>query len=199
MKPSLKSSGICIAIIGATLTGNATILLDFDDLSTGPAGSYAVIQNGYGGLQWSGFGAINATLLSPPDGYLAGMISPDNVAFNDDEYDRRASISSGNVFNLDSAYLTAQVVEGMQVEVQGFAGNQLTYDNTYTLSATTPSLINFNYDGITQVEFIPLNPVTIFVMDNLTVTAVPEPNPSMLLSLGVVLSSLRVLKRKPRV
>src|ERR1700690_3341936 len=159
MKPSLKSSGICIAVIGATLTGNATLLLNFDDLSTGPSGSYVGIQNGYGGLQWSGFGAINATLLSPPDGYQAGMISPDNVAFNYDQYDRRASISSGNVFNLDSAYLTAQVVEGMQVEVQGFAaGNQLIYNNTYTLSANTPSLINFNYDGITQVEFIPLNP-----------------------------------------
>ena len=87
-------------------------------------------------------------------------------------------------FNLDSAYLTAQIVNGMQVEVQGFVDTQLIYDNTYTLNESSPSFIAFGYTGITGVRFLPVNPVTIFVMDNLTVSAVPEPSTNGLLIFG---------------
>lgn len=107
MKSLRKSIGIGFLFVGGALSCNATTLLNFDDLSPGPAGDYAVIQNGYGGLQWSGFGVLDATLLTVQDGYQAGMISPGNVAFNYDQFDRTAVISSGSAFNLDSAYLTA--------------------------------------------------------------------------------------------
>ncbi len=195
MKSSFKSAGIGFLFAGVALSCGATTLLNFDDLSPGPAGSYAVIKNGYSGLQWSGFGVLDATLLTVPDGYQAGMISTRNVAFNYDQFDRTAVISSGSAFNLDSAYLTAQVVEGMQVEVQGFVGAQLTYDNTYTLSASSSTLVHFNYSGIDQVKFIPVNPITIFVMDNLTVTLVPEPDPSAFLLVGMALSALAMMKK----
>lgn len=86
----------------------------------------------------------------------------------------------------------------MQVEVQGFVGAQLTYDNTYTLNASSSTLVNFNYNGIDQVKFIPVNPVTIFVMDNLTVTPVPEPGPAAFLSVAMALSALRMMKKEGR-
>src|SRR5207244_4413370 len=53
--------------------------------------------------------------------------------------------------------------------VQGFSGPTLAYDNTYTANTKAPALINFNYQGVDLVKFIP-SPDSPFVMDNLTVT-----------------------------
>src|ERR1700690_4200705 len=107
MKQALGLPGICIAFIGAAFTGGAATLVTFDDLSPGPVGNFVVIQNGYEGLQWSGFGVLDGSLLPPADGYHAGVVSPNNVAFNFDQYHRTSIISSVSAFNLDSADLTA--------------------------------------------------------------------------------------------
>jgi hypothetical protein len=141
---------------------------------------------------------LDGVIMPAGEGYNAGMVSPNNVAFNFDQYDRTAYISSSSAFNLYSAYLTAQVVNGMQVEVQGFVGTHLTYDNTYTLSASGPTLVNFNYNGIDQAKFIPVDPVTIFVMDNLTVD-VPEPSTYTLMSVASALSGFFVRRTKIQV
>ena len=71
-------------------------------------------------------------------------------------------------FDLDSAYLTAAWRDGLQLEVIAWGVNFLPvdvasplgfqagplYDNVYTLSMTHSTLINFDFKGITQVEFI---------------------------------------------
>ena len=48
-------------------------------------------------------------------------------------------------------------------------GLTLTYDNTYALNARAPTLIQFDYRGLSEVRFIPSSPLQ-FVMDNLEVT-----------------------------
>ena len=80
------------------------------------------------------------------------MISAPNVAYNGDG--TPAAISASAPFALLSAYLTAAWKDDLRVELKGYNGAALIYDNTYTLSATDPTLITFNYVGVTSVQFI---------------------------------------------
>jgi hypothetical protein len=152
--------------------------LTFDDLA--PDGGFLAVSNGYGGLNWSNFLVVNAvTTESPGTGYQNGMVTPSNVIFDSDA--EPAYITSAGLFNLDSAYLTAAWDDGLNLEVQGFNGTTLIYDNTYTLITSGPTLANFNYLGINKVNFIPYlgspgsGRSSHFVVDNLTIS-VPEPS-----------------------
>lgn len=57
-------------------------------------------------------------------------------------------------FDLLSAYLTAAWRDNLRVEATGYCGNNIMYDTTNTLSATSPTLVTFNYYGVSEVEFI---------------------------------------------
>jgi hypothetical protein len=138
-----------------------TNVLGFDDLP-----DMSAVPPGYAGLNWSGFDVLSE--LDPwfGAGYENGLVSPANVAFNPGGCN--AGISAGTPFNLVSAYLTAGVTT-MSVEVVGYVSNYLAYDQSYALSETAPTLVTFNFLGVTRVSFIP-EPMTQFVMDNLTVS-----------------------------
>ena len=107
-----------------------------------------------------------------------------------------ASISAASPFILYSAYLTAAFNDNLQLEAQGYIGSTLAYDNTYSLMATGPTLISFNYLGVTSVQFISSGGTphrgyagagTEFVMDNLDVFVQPlPPAPPPALPLNVV-------------
>jgi len=179
-------------------------LITFDDLPFTYSIAGDAISNGYAGLEWNNFSLLDTAYdyahfgLS---GYYYSPISPSNVALNG--HGNAAMISDGT-FDLNSAYLTAAWNDGLRVEVQGFVGTTLAYDNTYTLSATSPTLINFNYLGIDEVNFISSGGKphgytsgagTQFAMDNLSVTLVPEPTALALIGLGG-LTLLRFHRRK---
>jgi hypothetical protein len=164
-----------INLLSKAPMSRAAELLTFDDLPT--IGGNLAVPNGYGGLQWLGFGVIPGA----GSAYGAGMVSTPNVAFNYDEFDRTADISSSNPFSLNSAYLTGYL-NTFQIEVQGFMGNTKVSDNTYTVGPNAPTLVNFNNASVTLVAFLPenlgsssVNNALIFVMDNLSVN-VPEPS-----------------------
>ena len=150
---------------GKTGTGAA---LTFDDL----AGDDSPVPAGYGNLTWNNFNYLNG-FAHPNSGYFAGTISPSNVVFN--AYGTPASIASTGLFNLVSAYLTAAWNDNLQVQVLGYNGGTLLYNNSYALSATAPTLITFNYLGVNMVDFISSGGTphpgytgrgTHFVMDN---------------------------------
>jgi hypothetical protein len=178
-----KLAGVVGVLLLLALPGMAlaqTELITFDDLPT-PVSGRSLIPNGYAGLQWQNFGYEDGS-LNPHSGYFNAIVSQNNVAFNG--FGNPALISDGS-FNLNSAYLTGAWNDGLQVEVQGFVGATLTYDNTYTVNTTGPTLINFNYLGVDEVNFISSggtpNPAYIsygggtnFAMDNLSVT-IPDP------------------------
>lgn len=167
-------------------------VITFDDL---PDPYYNSVPNNYAGLQWANFSYLNTVYNASvygPNGYTTGTISGPRVAYN--EYGTPASIT-GPAFNLDSAYLTAAFNDGLQVEVQGFVGSILTYDNTYLVDSTAPSFVTFDYLGVDKITLISSGGVahgypngggTQFVMDNLTISAVPEPSAHALFGLGFI-------------
>jgi len=176
-----------VAFCGESLCG-ARQTIDFDDINPGaPPG--VSIPNGYAGLQWNNFYVLNATdPVYNPSGYLSGLLSGHNVAYNG--FGDPALFSSTGTFDLNSAYLTGAWNDGLSIEVKGFIGATLAYDNTYIVNATAPSFITFDYLGVTSVEFISSGGIhhqgyagsgTHFAMDNLTIT-VPEPSTVLLLA-----------------
>jgi hypothetical protein len=123
--------------------------LTFDALVGGSA-----VPAGYGGLNWTNFESLNAaTYFGNPSGFAAGIVSSNNVVVNPVP-GSPSSLTSTNPFNLFSAYLTAGWNDNLQLEAKGLANGILVYDNTYLLRATNPTLINFNYLGVTEVEFM---------------------------------------------
>ena len=181
-----------------------TEIITFDDFPsvTSPNANYPQVSAGYNGLQWSNFDVIDA-VDSLPNGGQNGTVSPKNVAFNANG--TSASFGVSGSFDLESAWLTAAWNDGLQIEAQGYVGGVLTYDNTYIVNTTAPTLVNFNYLGVNEVNFIPSGGThhtgyngfgTVFVMDNLSVTLVPEPSRFVLIGLGVVL--LNFCRRETR-
>ena len=122
------------------------------------------------------------------------MVSPNNVAFN--PYGNPASIGiSAGTFNFYSAYLTyaLNLQMPLDIQVEGFLGSTLLYSNTYVLHDTSPTLVDFNYVGVSSVEFVP-PPSQEFVMDNVNETVPDESNTFVLL--GVATAGLALLRRK---
>src|SRR5438874_84706 len=101
MKPRAVSKWVCIlTLAGAAYCANAATLLTFDDLPSDCSIDPAVrVMNGYGGLLWG-----YRFFLSHDN--PIGMVSPTNVAYVDSGMD--AYIYSLNLFDLNSAYLTAE-------------------------------------------------------------------------------------------
>ncbi len=173
---------------GSTVSSNATLtvvastpgLITFDDLID----TSLQVPAGYHNLTWSNFYYLNGVTYGEQSGFAAGEISTNNVAYNNGG--TLAAIVSSAQFNLLSAYLTAAWDDNLQVEVRGYNGSALNYDNTYTLSATNPTLISFNYAGVTLVQFTTSGGVhhtgysgngSEFVMDNVNLAPTPLPRP----------------------
>jgi uncharacterized repeat protein (TIGR03803 family) len=132
----------------AVMTVGASVIT-FDDIPTTIAGT--ALTNGYHALTWSNFYILDAFDYPIASGYTSGMISSSNVAFN--AFGASAAISAATPFNLLSASLTAAWNQGLALQTLGYNGSILLYSNVYTLNATSNTLINFNYDGITQILF----------------------------------------------
>jgi len=91
----------------------------------------------------------------------------------------------------------------LQVEVSGLVGGVMKYTSAYTLNTTGPTLVNFNYLGIDEVEFISYGGIphgnpggggTHTAIDNLVIT-VPEPSTTSLLAVGACLVVYWLQKR----
>ena len=168
------------SIAPLTVLPPAAILITFDDLAETTDG--LPIPPGYLGLTWSNFYELDGIYYPLPSGYRAGVILPDNIAFNGNG---DAAAISGGTFSLLSAWLTAAWNDNLNVEAVGYQNGAVIYDGSWTLSTTTPTLINFNYQGVDQVLFIasggtPHLPfsqssASQFVIDNLVISPAAGP------------------------
>jgi Immunoglobulin I-set domain/Immunoglobulin domain len=124
-------------------------LLTFDDLA--PPGYYYANITGYGGLNWNNFGVVNGAYYTGfnLNGFYAGIVSGNFVAYNGNG--SPAYFYSNKPFNLISAYLTAVYNQNLQVSVSGIGGSG--YTTNLVLSEAGPTLVNFNYNGVSEVYF----------------------------------------------
>ena len=209
----MKTSGLfqsyaCFALLTfLSICPCPATVITFDDISARAIDPPKAITNGYQGLNWVNFFVEDVPLEVSSygtNGYYYGMVSPSNVAFN--SFGDPAEIdSSGSNFNFLSIYLTGAWNSNLNIDVQGFSGTNLLYDQTVVVSATNPTLFTFNYLDIDRLYFNSFGGQSAgfpgggggeqFAMDNLTVEFVPEPS-SLLLATGGALLLWPLLKRK---
>jgi PEP-CTERM motif-containing protein len=194
---------ICLTVLTVYATSaRSQTVITFDDLSLPNTDPF--IPTGYQGLSWSNFGEVNAILRynnDMVDGYYYGMVSPSNVAFN--AGGSPAEIDSAINFNFLSAYLTGAWKSNLNIEVQGYSGTNLVYDETKIVSATNATLFTFDYLDIDRLYFnsyggeeaFGANDGNNFVMDNMTVEFVPEPSSLLLAAMGGILL-IAILRRR---
>lgn len=138
-----------------------------------------VIPAGYAGLTWENFAVGDGVnYWANPSGYQNGVVSGNNVAFN--EYADPAQFS-GQPFNFKGAYLTGAWNDGLNVAVEGYRGGTVVYDQTVTVNTSGPTWFNADYRGVDTVRFGSSggtkNPSlagggTHFAMDNVTIPQV---------------------------
>jgi PEP-CTERM motif-containing protein len=188
---------IAVVVNLSTISAHSQTVITFDDLHETASGSF--IANGYQGLSWSNFWCLNGILyptIFPFDtnGYYYGVVSGSNVAFNPSG-DPVEIDSPGTNFNFLSAYFTGAWNSNLNIEVQGFDGTNLLYDQTVVASATHPTLFTFNYLDVNRLYFdsyggenagFPDGSGAQFAMDNFTFDFIPEPSSLLLAGLGVV-------------
>jgi hypothetical protein len=138
MGPKMKLKHFAFVLLSVLLTsvcsgsGVTTSLIEFDDLGDATGTSGIQVPNGYGNgnFTWDGFYVVDGVNETDnPSGFQAGVISPNNVAFNGNG--AAATLSSSQAFTLSSAYLTAARDDDLNLEVQGYSSGALIYDNTY--------------------------------------------------------------------
>jgi hypothetical protein len=198
----------CLAILAvltfSTLPTRSQTVINFDDLPNSTTGTF--IADGYQGFNWTNFGVVNAILLSNSVGYSVGygygMVSASNVAFNSGG--TPAEIDSfGTNFNFLSTYLTGAWNSNLNIEVEGFNGTNLVYDETKVVSATNATLFTFDYLDVDRLYFNSYGgqpafdgiDETQFAMDNFTFEFIPEPSSFLLAALGGV-TLVAFLRRK---
>ncbi len=171
----VASSNVTLTVVAGTPG-----LITFDDL----IGTGLPVPAGYYGLTWSNFYYLDGVAYGEPSGFVTGVVSTNNIAYNNNG--TPASIVSSSPFNFLSTYMTAAWDDNLQVEVQGYAGSVLSFDNIYALSATNPTFIALNYVGITSALFISSGGTpdfnysgsgsgSEFAMDNVTILPTPTP------------------------
>jgi len=139
-----------LACVGVVAVLHADPVMTFDDLATTDG---LVLGPGYHLLNWTNFAFLNGVDYGGnPSGYQAGVVSGQFVIWGGGS--GVTSTISGGMFDLLSAYATSAWNDNLQLEAKGFIKGTLVYDQIYTLSATTPTLLNFDFYGVDEVDFM---------------------------------------------
>ena len=201
---------VCLGLlVFSAVSARSQTLITFDDIVAFPTNNDGILSivNGYQGLNWSNFWVLNLprnlSHYGDTNGSYYGMVSPPNIAFNGSG--NPAEIDSPNTnFNFLSTYLTGGWNNNLNIEVQGFSGTNLVYDETKVVSATSPTLFTFDYLNIDRLYFntfggepagFPGGSGEQFVMDNFMFEFIPEPSTFLLAALGGV-SLIAFLRRR---
>jgi hypothetical protein len=199
-----------LALMAAQPNQASALPVQFDSL--GYAGDGIVISNGYAGLNWNNFRALDADYelaTYGPNGYTNGNKSGDNVAFN--FLGAPASILSPSGFDVTRLWATAAWRDGLDLSIKAFRNGVLVFDTNYILSTGDASLITLALTNINELRFASSGGTvaglngsgTHFALDDINVVVngngggvTPVPLPSPLLMLLASLFGLRVLHKK---
>ena len=158
----------------------------FDDLGPliQPIGSYH-------GLEFNNFDSLapSAYPWMATTGYAHGVVSPHNIAFNDNG--GPASITDpGGHFSLISAFFTSAYLNGLKLQIEGLDNGVVKFTKTVWLNTAHPLKVYFNWADIDAVKFVSSycgcsKAGRQFVMDNLKlIPGVPEPSTWTLMITG---------------
>jgi hypothetical protein len=179
---------------------------------------------GYGNLKWSNnsgnndFRVIeaanyntrnNVTGLAQGNGFVNGLVSGSWVLFNgggSDVWFEKLNAAAQN-FNFDSAYMSAAWYNGLTVDIKGYRNGVVVNSTTTGPLSFNDSLQSFNWTNLDKVSFqsnqssgvVIDNQSTYnhaFVMDNLSISAVPEPESYAMLLVGLGLIGGIARRRK---
>ena len=138
---------LVLLCLGMAPVLRADPVITFDDLPI----TFSPVPTGYHGLNWSGLTYMDGVhFVSNPSGYQAGVVSSNNVIFGDGV---TAGVITAGMFDLISAYATAGWNDNLQFVAKGFIKGTLVYNQTNILSATSPTLVHFNFYGVDEVDF----------------------------------------------
>jgi hypothetical protein len=197
MRSALILLGMAIAAPASAVT------LNFDDLT----GSTQIMT--YGGFDFANFYALD-TVGFPQSGYVNGVVSPTNVAYNADGH--AASISAATPFSLTSGYVAAAWNDGLTVRLVGSLAGVTVFTQSFVVDTShsvletfDPALIDtvvFTTSGGTHHAGYNAGVGTQLSLDNLTINgspppAVPEPAmwALMVTGFGLVGGALRRPRR----
>ncbi|TFU01395.1 PEP-CTERM sorting domain-containing protein [Polymorphobacter arshaanensis] len=194
MKNALLASVLAATVFAAPASA---VTLKFDNL---PA--WTSIDAAYHGFDFVNLYTLDTTQYEP-SGYVNGVLSLNNVAYNGGG--EAASISSITKFKLTSAYLTGAWNDGLTVQVKGFKNNALIYSQNFLVNTAGPVLVHFNHALVDTVIFSSSGGNASryegagehFVMDDLSINedeaVVPEPSnwALMIVGFGVVGGTMR--------
>ncbi len=198
--------GLLVALL--SLSVNATVIT-FDEAS-------GVFDDGYGGLNWSGFGRINATTFgNQSSGIVQGNMSSDYTAYTttattlpQSGFDNPSIVSvASGTFDFNGMYITAVFQEGLVVHIKGLLAGVVKDSQTFTVDYDTPVFTNSNFLGIdtlhiSRVQSSGVNVVGTgdqvaidnFIINDAKYMAVPEPSSIAVLGLGLAI--LGVTRRR---
>lgn len=190
---SWLAAGLFLFLIVSTGWGKT---ITFDDITS--AGGYTnevAVANGYSGLNWSGFDAVNAYLFNNKyanTGVRNGMVTSSNVVCN--AFGGGATISSTGDFTISNVDLSSCWLNNMSIGIKGFNGASLADSTTIVVNTSSPTLLTLDWQNISSMTFTAFGgsnaglgaTMETFVMDNLSFSTVPEPSAFLLVSAGLL-------------
>ncbi len=191
------------ALLAASLGAAHADVITFDDVSTASA-----IPSGYGGLNWSNFYTHTGvdTFDYAGTGYVNGLVSGTQDAFNPGGTPATISATSAQGFSLADGYFTGAWSNNLKIVATATFENGTHDSKTFFVSTTGPVDEHFNWNGLASVTFTSSGGTaqaglhgsgTHFVVDNLDTTpAVPEASNVAMLLAGIGLLAVAARRRR---
>ena len=166
--------------------------VNFDSFSD----ALGALPAGYEGFDWSARGYYHLDSEWPGSGYDYGTVSGSYAFFNALGLGVTITKADNSIFDFNSAYLTAALNVGLNIELIGYLDSAETYSETVVVGTSEATLFNFDFLGIDTLYIHSWGGIpyyssgassTQFVMDDFTYTdasSVPEPSSIVLLLAG---------------